>query len=47
MQIPLECQKHQFPYMCTYIYFLRLGFTAEKADRISLFIFGHIKEIYT
>ena len=47
MDIPEQCKKEMYPFLCTYMYLLKLGFSPEKADRISLFIFGHLTEIYT
>ena len=47
MPIPETCQKHQFPFLCTFQYFINLGFSTEKADKLSLYAFGHLKEIYT
>jgi len=47
MAIPTECQKDQFPFLCTYQYLLRLGFSPKKADLVALYAFGYLTEIYT
>ena len=47
MPIPEQCQKDIYPFLCTYMYFLKLGFSEEKADRIALYAFGHYVSIYS